>query len=204
MRSPMKPTSPCPKKMRRSRAGISRALIACKNLSQSNTYQHPMTQLSMSDVLLKPDETRALRKFREAVDDYIMLLKMVCDTNPDLMIDFHIFFSLVNNLGVIGKSNVIYYKVLDERCDDNLTLLSVINELYNEFIVTKKQSTVLLEGDQATYERLKAEYGSDLSWCIPFPGDWHFLKNYQEVLVKIYFDAGLVDLGNPQFHDFKL
>lgn len=54
--------------------------------------------------------------------------------------------------------------------------LVVINDLYTEFIVTKKQTMVLLEGDQATYERLqslKAEYGSDLSWCIPFPGNWH-------------------------------
>ena len=38
-------------------------------------------------------------------------------------------------------------------------------------------------------------YGSDLSWFIPFPGDWHILKNYQEVLVKIYFEAGLLDLA---------
>ena len=30
---------------------------------------------------------------------------------------------------------------------------------------------------------------------VPFPGDWHFLKNYQEVLLKIYLDAGLRDLA---------
>ena len=54
-----------------------------------------------------------------------------------------------------------------------------------------------MEGDQATYERLqsiKAEYGHDLAWLVPFPGDWHFLKNFQEVLLKIYFDAGLSEL----------
>ena len=62
----------------------------------------------------------------------------------------------------------------------------------------KKKEWVLLEGDQATYERLqciKAEYGNDLAWMIPFPGDWHFLKNFQEVLLKIHFDAGLSDLA---------
>ncbi len=30
-----------------------------------------------------------------------------------------------------------------------------------------------------------------MAHLIIFPGDWHFLKNYQEVLLKIYFDAGL-------------
>ena len=62
----------------------------------------------------------------------------------------------------------------------------------------KKKECVLLEGNQATYERLqciKAEYGNDLAWMYPFPGDWHFLKNFQEVLLKIYFDAGLSELA---------
>lgn len=76
--------------------------------------------------------------------------------------------------------------------------MSIINDLYSEFILIKKKRFVLLEGDPATYERLqsiKVEYGNDLSWMIPFPGDWHFLKNFQEVLLKIYFDAGLSDLA---------
>ena len=53
--------------------------------------------------------------------------------------------------------------LLDQRCDDKETLLNVISELYEEFIVPKRTEWVLLEGDQATYQRLqciKAEYGS--------------------------------------------
>ena len=64
--------------------------------------------------------------------------------------------------------------MLDQRCDDKQTLLKVISDVYEEFIVSKKKRWIVLEGDQATYERLqciKAEYGNDLEWLIIFPGD---------------------------------
>ena len=38
---------------------------------------------------------------------------------------------------------------------------------------------------------LKVEYGEELNWLIPLPGDWHILKNYQEVIMKVYFGGGL-------------
>ena len=53
-------------------------------------------------------------------------------------------------------------------------------------------------GDAKTYnhlEILKLDYGNELAWLLPFPGDFHILKNYQPVLSKIYFDAGLKQLA---------
>lgn len=39
---------------------------------------------------------------------------------------------------------------------------------------------------------LKVEYGEELDWLIPLPRDWHnILQNYQEVVMKAYFDGGL-------------
>ena len=38
-------------------------------------------------------------------------------------------------------------------------------------------------------------YGADLSWLVPFIGDWHLLLNFHSVLMKVYFDAGLKDLA---------
>ena len=63
--------------------------------------------------------------------------------------------------------------MLKSKCDDIQTLLSIINELYEELIVPKKKKKrVLLEGDQVTYERLqciKAEYGNDFSRRLALP-----------------------------------
>ena len=125
-----------------------------------NTIMQPTNKLSMSDFKLKSDETKALTEFREIGENYV-ILKAACTTHTCSMVDFQTFFSLSNNLVKVERSNIVYYKVLDQKCDDKETLLSIINDLYNEFIATNKQTLVLLEGDQATYERLqslKAEY----------------------------------------------
>jgi len=53
-------------------------------------------------------------------------------------------------------------------------------------------------GDQKLYDifqALKYEYGEDLEWVIPMPGDRHILMNFQKALMKPYYDAGLKDLA---------
>ena len=56
-------------------------------------------------------------------------------------------------------------------------------------------SPAIVDGPYERLQSLKTEYGNDLTWMIPFPGDWHVLKNYQEVLIKAYYDAGLSELA---------
>ena len=205
-RSPSKTTtnySQQPKKLRRRRTGME-----CGSGSTSDSLppvnivptlrealQKP--NLDMTAFHLKSEENNALKKLREVSYQY-MLLKVASTTHSETLINFNTYFSLRNKLTQPERSNIIYFKVLDQRCDDKETLLNIINDLYVEFIKPNKKKFILLEGDQATYQRLqsiRALYGNDLSWMVPFPGDWHCLKNYQEVLLKIYFDAGLRDLA---------
>ena len=47
----------------------------------------------------------------------------------------------------------------------------------------------------AIIQAIKFEYGQDLAWLIPYPGDWHLMKNYQLCLMKPFFEAGLRDLA---------
>ena len=44
---------------------------------------------------------------------------------------------------------------------------------------------------------IKCQYGDTLEQLLIFPGDWHILKNYQIVLMKVYSrsTAGLKDLA---------
>ena len=46
---------------------------------------------------------------------------------------------------------------------------------------------LIVEGDAKVYDILqsiKFEYSEEVKWLIPYPGDWHMLKNYQSALTK--------------------
>jgi len=62
----------------------------------------------------------------------------------------------------------------------------------------QSRQSIVVVGDQKTYtwlQELKYTYGSELDWLIPFDGDWHVLKNFQSVLMKVYYEARLKDLA---------
>lgn len=91
-----------------------------------------------------------------------MLQKVACTTHTEIFIDLQTYFNLYTNQLPPEISNIIY---LSQRCDDKETLLNIINDLYQEFVVQNKKKWILLKGDQAIYERLqsiKEEYGNDL------------------------------------------
>ena len=83
-------------------------------------------------------------------------------------------------------SKVSYIKIMDATADCKNTLMELLHNLYDMFIQKKKKSYLLLEGDAKLYEilvSLKIEYGSELNWMLPYPGDWHMLMNFQYPLI---------------------
>ncbi len=204
-RSPYKTqtlNSPKPKKVRRSRTGVetrgtTQSTTAAAITIAAQIQVTDMQTISMENFELKTEEKHSLTILGEICEQCIVL-KLANEQNPDSLVGIQQYYCLSQNVPSPEKTSIIYYKVLDEKCDTKETLLSIINDLYTEFILSGKKTHVILEGDQATYERLhsiRVEYGNESKWLIIFPGDWHFLKNYQEVLIKIYFDAGLSDLA---------
>ena len=84
---------------------------------------------------------------------------------------------------------VKYLSVLDEIADNKDTVLHVISDLYTKHMVAHNHKFLVLEGDAKVWDimqLIKREYGSDLDWLIPMPGDWHLLKNYQLCLMKLH------------------
>ena len=107
------------------------------------------------------------------------------------------------NIPKVQCSNVVYLPVVDLHADSTEAMQAVVAKLHKEYGIGKTADYLVLVGDQKTYTRiceLKQEYGTELDWIIPFTGDWHLLSNYQSVLMKVYYDAGLVNLAECSGH----
>jgi hypothetical protein len=57
---------------------------------------------------------------------------------------------------------------------------------------------VLIVGDGKSYDhliKLKSEYGSNLDWVLPYPGDWHILKNVLQIANDVNCDFSVDSSG---------
>ena len=87
--------------------------------------------------------------------------------------------------------------VLNSNADNRETSLFTLNKLYNDLGVHRRINYLVVVGDGKTYDHLiqyKNEEKEDLDWLLPYIGDWHALKNYQSILMKICLDAGLKEM----------
>ena len=97
------------------------------------------------------------------------------------------------------QSSYSYMCVLDEKADSPETLEHVMAKIYVEYDIGKSRNHIVVGGDGLTIDyimKLKSKYKDYWGWVIPYLGDWHVLKNYQEVLLKIFWDAGLKQVAN--------
>ena len=95
-------------------------------------------------------------------------------------------------------TDVSYLRVLNRNADDPETILEVLSWLHKELQVGSAAKYLLVAGDEKTYNhmiQLKSEYGEALDWLVTFPGDFHLMRIYQEVLMSAYWDAGLKQIA---------
>ncbi len=163
--------------------------IAC-----TNSYQQ-YRSLQLSKFLESGDSKCKL--FKEA---FAYLLKKHCYTMQDTetlkpLREFILPTSA--QLSDHNPSLIYYMEILDENADSQSTMTQV-SELLLEKLLVQSQKWVVLVGDGKTYDHLrkvKRSYELTFEKLLIFPGDWHLLKNYQPVLMKAYYHAGLREIA---------
>ena len=201
--SPMKLTrSPAPKLQRRLRTGTE------GKYPQDQLHVHPQEfphcpihqsrHLTLSHFLCNDNERDSQHELESEMNSYIIHRVVFANNSSQ-----HPFLGLQDYCSLIRSthtevSKVIYLEVLDAVADCKDTMMVVLHNLRTRFIEERKMRWLVLEGDAKLYEVLKNltfEYGEELNWLIPYPGDFHMLMNYQKALTKPYYDAGLKKLA---------
>ena len=136
--------SPVPKKSRRTRTGTEgrdlitnterRDLIISTSRDTTETIEKQTFTLQSFQL-----SSQSFEQLREMCDQYILQRVVNASGNCEPLIDLKTYLILSQNLPTPECSNVIYYTVLAQKCDDKGTILTIINDLYNEFIATKKK-----------------------------------------------------------------
>ena len=200
-----------PKVQRRARTGTEQGSTQARtsssqlkyNVDKSHTNQadsHEMlAQKTLSDFEVSGEESAALTQLQEDINIFLLQKHVTSsDTQENLsFISIQAFLSTCRNSSA-QRSKVAYLRVMDAVADSKDTVLQLTHDLYQQFIFDQKMKWLVVEGDAKVYEVLKAlknEYGEELRWMLPYPGDWHILKNYQIAIMQAYFDAGLKELA---------
>ena len=148
--------------------------------------------------MMSDTENESVHSLNFELFSYMIQKHSVAESNSDQpFIGIQDYFNLTRATHT-ETSKIVYLEVMDAISDTKDTQLELLHELFTKFIKDQPREYLVVEGDQKLFDvlqSLKFEYGSELDWVIPIPGDWHLLMNYQSALMKPYFDAGLKHLA---------
>ena len=152
---------------------------------------------TVEDFRVTDSEQDTFGSVRDQLTAYFLLKHQNSSNSTEHLIGIQDYMRLANPYQA-ERSNIVYLNVLDAKADTKDTIVQVLQNVHRKFIEGKKKEWLLIEGDAKVYElvqSLKIEHGEEFKWVLPYPGDWHLLKNYQRVLMKAYYDAGLKSLA---------
>ena len=178
--------------------------VTAKNLTSelqrtttSTTHMYAES-LTMADFEESNDEEKEHQILSSKIFTYIMLKytnHYHIDYTNYVLSDMRQFFDNEDDEKV-QPSKVYYMELINENPDSDDTMCLVAEDLLEKF--KQHNGWVVLVGDGKTYQHLqniKRQYGKAFENLIVFPGDWHTLKNYQPILIKVYYHAGLKELA---------
>ena len=129
---------------------------------------------NLSDFLPNDQETISQNGFQKEIHVY-MMQKLALENfeSSKTFLDIQEYLSLTRATHS-EKSNILYLDVMDAKSDSKDTLMAMLQDLYQEFIIEQGRQHLVVEGDAKIYkllQSLKVEYGDEFYWLIPYPDD---------------------------------
>ena len=189
--------------------------VAVKNLSKS--LHDIVSNTSLHDTTNTMQVTLTIQSFQEHFDEKMekdtlqiklqsyIVQKYIADTYPEtrsedgVLSELRQFLNEDNYNGLQIPSTIHYLELVDENPDSSETMCIIAEDILDKFGDKVQNGWVLLVGDGKTYKHLmniKKQYSLALEKLLIFPGDWHILKNFQPILMKVYYNAGLKELAS--------
>ena len=194
--------------------------VAVRNLTApkhntSNTNNNTVPVLTLNNFVENKHQTKERTTLHDNLFSYI-LQKYVFHhyTNSDVVptnatfSEIRMFLDDHSDYSQLQHSSTVYYmELVNENPDCTETMSLVAEDLLVKFDEVQ-DGWVVLVGDGKSYKHLmniKKQYSTALRKLLIFPGDWHILKNYQPILMKIYYSAGLREMAkNSGYHGTTL
>ena len=188
-------TGPKPKRQRTVEV---RNLTSSLTSADASSNLYPML-LTMADFEESKEEADEQLLLSRELFSYI-LLKYTTHHDQDFHCTLSEMRCFLNDKGndAVQPSQIHYMELINENPDSDDTMCIVAEDLLEKFDTEEQKGWVVLVGDGKTYQHLmniKRQYGKALEKLIIFPGDWHILKNFQPILIKVYYNAGLRELA---------
>lgn len=107
---------------------------------------------TLSDFLPNEKETTALNELQEQIHAYMLQKVAFGNTNPqETYINIQDYLSLAR-ANHTEKSNVLYLDVMDAKSDSKDTLMSMLQNLHQQFVSRQGHQHLVVEGDAKIYE----------------------------------------------------
>ena len=159
---------------------------------------HTYGNITIQEFQLVQSEKEEMNILSSSVLSY-MLQKVAAAKDNIILQELRQFLKLPHSAVFVKPSQMYYMELINENPDSDETMFHVAEHLLlDTFNNDARQEWVILVGDGKTYQHLmqiKRHYGESLKKLLIFPGDWHTMMNYQSVIMKAYFGAGLEDIA---------
>ena len=115
-------------------------------------------------------KTLSMNEFQEEIHTYIMMQEVAleCSETSEIYLNLQDYLSLTR-ANHTERSNILYLDVMGAKSDSKDTLMSMLQDLHQEFILKQGCQHLVVKGDAKIYgllQSLKLEYSDELQWLI--------------------------------------